>query len=295
MSAILMDGKKVAECIRDEISNEVENLKKDGITPSLAVVLVGDDPASLVYVSNKEKAAKQVGITSRTITLPKQTSQDHLLEVIAELNADSSVHGILVQLPLPAHIDEFEVISSIDPRKDVDGFTPENMGRLLLGRPYTVPCTPAGIVEILRSYKIDLNGANVVVIGRSNIVGKPLAALLVQKSKIANSTVTICHSATKDITEFTRVADVVVVAIGKPFFLKGDMIRNGCVVVDVGINRVEDRSSSRGYRIVGDVDFDSVSQVCSFVTPVPGGVGPLTVAMLLRNTLMVAKAQRCRQ
>ncbi|MGQ9602932.1 MAG: bifunctional methylenetetrahydrofolate dehydrogenase/methenyltetrahydrofolate cyclohydrolase FolD [bacterium] len=295
MPAILMDGKMVAERIRNEISEEVKNLSRIGLKPSLAVVLVGNDPASQVYVSNKEKAAKQVGIFSKTITLPAETSQDRLLEVIADLNADISIHGILVQLPLPSHINEFEVISSIDPWKDVDGFTPENMGKLLLGKPYTIPCTPAGIIEILRSYEIDLDGANFVIIGRSNIVGKPLAALVMQKSKIGNSTVTVCHSATKEIAAFARMADIIVVAIGKPFFLKADMIRRGCVVVDVGINRIENSKNPRGYNIVGDVDFDSVSQVCSYITPVPGGVGPLTVAMLLRNTLTVAKAQRCRE
>lgn len=295
MPAILMDGKMVAKRIRSEISEEVKNLSRIGLKPNLAVVLVGNDPASQVYVSNKQKAAKQVGIFSKTITLPAATSQDRLLEVIADLNADISVHGILVQLPLPSHINEFEVISSIDPWKDVDGFTPENMGKLMLGKPYTIPCTPAGIIEILRSYEIDLDGANFVIIGRSNIVGKPLAALVMQKSKIGNSTVTVCHSATKEIAAFARMADIIVVAIGKPFFLKADMIKRGCVVVDVGINRIENSKDPRGYNIVGDVDFDSVSQVCSYITPVPGGVGPLTVAMLLRNTLTVAKAQRCRE
>lgn len=293
MAAILMDGKKVAERLRIEIADEAKKITEAGVKPTLAVVMVGNNPASAVYVSNKQKAAKQVGIESRTIALPEQISQQDLLEVIANLNSDRGIHGILVQLPLPSHMDELEVISSIDPRKDVDGFTPQNMGKLLLGRPFTVPCTPAGIVEILNAYGIDLDGANVVVIGRSNIVGKPLAALMMQKSKNGNSTVTVCHSATKDIASFTRMADIVVVAIGKPGFLKGDMVRKGCVVVDVGINRIEDQMSRSGYRIVGDVDFESVCQVASFLTPVPGGVGPLTVAMLLRNTLIVARAQIC--
>ena len=295
MSAVLLDGREVARQIREEVRSEVEQLRRDGIIPSLTVVLVGENPASQIYVANKEKACRKVGIESKTIRLPASASQDEVLELVGNLNADRSVHGILVQLPLPDHIDEFAVICAIDPRKDVDGFSPENLGRLLLGKPYTVACTPAGILELMHRYSLPVDGANVTIIGRSNIVGKPLAALLMQKVRGQNCTVTVCHSGTKDITEFTRRADIVVTAMGKAGYLKAGMVRKGCIVIDVGINRVSDASAPKGYRIVGDADFDSLAEVASYITPVPGGVGPLTVAMLLRNTVTVARGPQWSQ
>jgi methylenetetrahydrofolate dehydrogenase (NADP+)/methenyltetrahydrofolate cyclohydrolase len=288
MKATLLDGKTLAAEIRREVAGEAAELRRRGVTPRLSVVMVGDDPASRIYVRSKEKACKKAGIESSTLGLPETTSQEELIEVVTELNADHSVHGILVQSPLPPGIDSDAILCTIDPLKDVDGFTPENMGKLLLGFPYTVACTPAGIVELLDRYAVPVEGADVVIVGRSNIVGKPLAALLMQKAPGRNCTVTLCHSRTKDLSRHTRSADIVVAALGKAGFLKADMVKPGCVVVDVGINRVDDRSSQKGYRVVGDADFGALVNVASFITPVPGGVGPLTVAMLLRNTVKVA-------
>jgi methylenetetrahydrofolate dehydrogenase (NADP+)/methenyltetrahydrofolate cyclohydrolase len=295
MGATLLKGKPVAERIEAEVTEEAARLRAEGIVPSLTVVLVGDDPASGVYVRSKEKACGRVGIDSTTLRLPASLSQEDLLEVLDDLNRNKAVHGILVQLPLPPAIDPKEILCAIDPAKDVDGFTPDNMGRLLLGFPYTVACTPAGIVRLLEEYDVPLEGSDVVIVGRSNIVGKPLAALLVQKTGGMNCTITLCHSRTKDIPRYTREADVVVAAIGSPRFLKADMVRPGCTVVDVGINRVEDQAAKKGYRLVGDVDFDAVCEKAAFITPVPGGVGPLTVGMLLKNTLMVARCCGCKQ
>jgi methylenetetrahydrofolate dehydrogenase (NADP+)/methenyltetrahydrofolate cyclohydrolase len=294
MSATLLKGKPVAAKIEDEVAAEVAELKARGITPNLTVVLVGDDPASRVYVNSKEKACGRVGIDSTTLRLPASIGQKDLLKLLGQLNGNSAVHGILVQLPLPPAIDPTDVLCTIDPVKDVDGFTPENMGRLLSGFPYTVSCTPAGIVRMLEFYEVPLEGSDVVIIGRSSIVGKPLAALLVRKTEGMNCTVTLCHSKTKDIAGYTRRADVVVAAMGSPRFLKAEMVRSGSAVVDVGINRVEDSSAKKGYRLVGDVDFDAVSDKAAFITPVPGGVGPLTVAMLLKNTLKVAGCCGCK-
>lgn len=295
MGALLLKGKPVAAKIEDEVTEEVAELKARGIMSNLTVVLVGDDPASRVYVGSKEKACKRVGIDSTTLRLPASIAQEELLNLLGELNRNNAVHGILVQLPLPPAIDPTDVLCTIDPVKDVDGLTPENMGRLLSGFPYTVSCTPAGIVRMLEFYEVPLEGSDVVIIGRSNIVGKPLAALLVQKTQGMNCTVTLCHSRTKDIAGYTGRADVVVAAIGSPRFLKAEMVRSGSAVIDVGINRVEDSSAKRGYRLIGDVDFDAVSDKAAFITPVPGGVGPLTVAMLLKNTLKVAGCCGCKE
>jgi methylenetetrahydrofolate dehydrogenase (NADP+)/methenyltetrahydrofolate cyclohydrolase len=289
MPATLLKGKPVAKEMEKEIAEDVTGLKARGINPRLSVVVVGDDPASAVYVASKGKACDRVGILSDTVAMPASASEDRLISVIDGLNRDPDLHGILVQLPLPKHIDTDTIIRRVAPRKDVDGFTPENIGRLLLGIPYTIACTPAGILEMLDRYKVDIEGMNVTIIGRSRIVGKPLAALLMQKARGRNCTVTICHSATRDVTHFTRSADMVVTAMGSPGYLKGDMVRDGCVVIDVGINRVEDAAAKRGYRLVGDAAFDELEEKASHITPVPGGVGPLTVAMVLKNTLIAAK------
>jgi methylenetetrahydrofolate dehydrogenase (NADP+)/methenyltetrahydrofolate cyclohydrolase len=295
MTAKLLKGKPVATAIREEVARDVAELKRRGICPNLTVVLVGEDPASQVYVGNKGKACRKAGIESNTISLPETTSHDELMAVVSRLNRDRAVHGILVQLPLPQGVDENAIICAIDPKKDVDGFTPENLGKLMLGSPYTVACTPAGIVELLERYEVPIEGSNVVIIGRSSIVGKPLGALLVQKEKGKNCTVTICHSRTKDIRQFTRNADIVVTAMGHPRFLKADMVTPGCTIVDVGVNRIDDPASPRGYVLAGDADFEALTEVASFITPVPGGVGPLTVAMLLKNTVKVARSSQCEQ
>ncbi len=289
MAAVLLKGKPVARELEKEIAAEVAVLREKGIEPHLSVVLVGDDPASAVYVASKAKACDRVGIRSDTITMPASATEEEVLSVIDGLNENPAVHGILVQLPLPGHMDTDAVIRRVAPRKDVDGFTPENMGRLLLGVPYTVACTPAGILELLARYRVDIEGMDVVIIGRSRIVGKPLAALLMQKAEGRNCTVTVCHSRTKDIGRFTRAADMVVTAMGVPGFLTADMVGDGCIVVDVGISRVEDAAAKRGYRLVGDARFDEIEAKASYITPVPGGVGPLTVAMVIKNTLTVAK------
>jgi methylenetetrahydrofolate dehydrogenase (NADP+)/methenyltetrahydrofolate cyclohydrolase len=289
MPATLLKGKPVAKEMEKEIAEDVAGLKARGINPRLSVVVVGDDPASAVYVASKGKACDRVGILSDTVAMPASTSEDRLISVIDGLNSDPDVHGILVQLPLPKHIDTDTIMRKVAPRKDVDGFTPENIGRLLLGFPYTIACTAAGILEMLYRYKVDIEGMNVTIIGRSRIVGKPLAALLMQKARGRNCTVTVCHSATRDVTHFTRSADMVVTAMGSPGYLKGAMVRDGCVVIDVGINRVEDAAAKKGYRLVGDAAFDELEEKASHITPVPGGVGPLTVAMVLKNTLIAAK------
>jgi methylenetetrahydrofolate dehydrogenase (NADP+)/methenyltetrahydrofolate cyclohydrolase len=295
MAAELLRGKPVASAIEAEAAAEAGRLRAEGLVPNLTVVLVGDDPASSVYVGSKERACKRVGIDSSTVRLPASITQEVLLNLLNDLNQNSAVHGILVQLPLPKAIDPNDVLGAIDPMKDVDGLTPENMGRLLSGFPYTVACTPAGIVRMLEFYEVPLEGSDVVIIGRSNIVGKPLGALLVQKTRGMNCTVTLCHSRTKDIARHTSQADVVVAAIGRPGFLTADMVREGCTVIDVGISRIEDASAKKGYRLAGDVDFGPVSEKAAFITPVPGGVGPLTVSMLLMNTLKVARNCGCNQ
>lgn len=282
MSAVILDGKKVAQEIKEQVKSRVDELVKRGITPGLAVILVGDNPASQVYVRNKEKTCRKLGIFSLRYDLPEDTPEEELLKLIEELNTNQKAHGILVQLPLPAHIDEREILYSISPNKDVDGFHPYNLGRLLIGDPLFLPCTPWGVQELLLRYGIDFEGKNVVIVGRSNIVGKPLAMMLVQKAKGANATVSICHTRTKNLREYTLFADVLVAACGVPRMIKGDMVKEGAVVVDVGINRVNGS-------LVGDVDFEEVSKVASYITPVPGGVGPMTIAMLMANTVKAAE------
>ena len=275
----IIDGKKVSAEIRGKITAEVETLKqKTGKSPGLAVVLVGDDPASSVYVRNKNKTCKQVGFQSFEHPLPATVSQQELLALIADLNRNDAVHGILVQLPLPDQIDSTKVLEAIDPAKDVDGFHPENVGRLVTGSAVLKPCTPAGIIELLDHYKVEIEGKNAVVLGRSNIVGKPVALLLLHR----HATVTVCHSRTKDLPAIARTADILVAAIGKPKFVTGDMVKQGAVVIDVGINRVDGK-------LVGDVDFPAAEKKAALITPVPGGVGPMTIAMLMANTLQAFK------
>lgn len=289
MASIIIDGKKVALEARQALQAEISSLKQAGYTPGLAVVLVGEDPASQVYVGSKVKACEELGIYSQKWALPTETTQEQLVELIHQLNADERIHGILVQSPPPPHIDEEAVILNIDPRKDVDGFHPANVAKLVLeDSTGFVPCTPLGCMELLRAYGIETQGKHAVVIGRSMIVGKPMAHLLV--SKQANATVTIAHSRTKGLAELCRTADIIVAAVGRPEMVKADYIKPGAVVLDVGINRIADETRPRGYRIVGDVDYAEVEPHCSAITPVPGGVGPMTIAMLMANTV-----KACRQ
>ena len=288
--ARIIDGKAVAEQMRTEMKEEAERLKAEhGLSPGLAVILVGEDPASQVYVRNKTRACENVGIYSEEYRFPADYTEDALLKLIGELNKNPKIHGILVQLPLPKHIDEERVLNAIDPDKDVDGFHPVNVGRLMIGKPGFLPCTPHGIQQLLLRSGIGIEGKHVVVVGRSNIVGKPVAMILVQKRKGANATVTICHTGTSDIAHHTRQADILIVAAGRPNTITADMVKEGVVVIDVGVNRIEDPSAKRGYRLVGDVDFDGVSKKASAISPVPGGVGPMTITMLLRNTIDAAK------
>ena len=284
----IIDGKAVAAAVLDEVRAETAALKARGITPGLAVVLVGEDPASKVYVGAKDRTCQELGLHSKKITLPAETTQDELIAVVKELNADPSIHGILVQSPPPKHIDEEAVIRAIDPRKDVDGFHPENVAKLVLEDPSGfVPCTPAGCMRLLAAAGVETNGAEAVVIGRSMIVGKPMAMLLVAKN--SNATVTIAHSRSKDLPAICRRADIVVAAVGRPDMVKADWIKPGAVVIDVGINRVDDASKKSGYRLTGDVDYVDVAHKCAAITPVPGGVGPMTIAMLMKNTLQAAR------
>ncbi len=288
----LLDGKLLAARIKEEIAAEVSDLVSRGDRPPvLAVIMVGDNPASAAYVRNKIRSCQQVGFKSLDIKLPSDISQRQLIAEVERLNADPEVDGFIVQLPLPDHLDEQEIISRIDYRKDVDGFHPVNLGRTLLGLPAFNPATPKGIVEMIKRYDISPEGKHVVIVGRSNIVGKPLAAMLVQKNAWANATVTVCHSRTPDLAAITRQADILVAAIGRPRFITADMVKDGAVVIDVGINSVPDASRKSGYRLVGDVDFDAVAQRSSFITPVPGGVGQMTVAALLMNTLSAYKKE----
>lgn len=277
--------------IRAELTEQVRQMKERGVTPGLAVVLVGENPASVSYVRGKDRAAQEVGVYSRPITLPESTSEAELLRVVDELNNDPQIHGILVQLPLPKHIDENKVLLAINPKKDVDGFHPVNVGKLLIGEPDFMPCTPHGVQELLVRSGNSPEGKHVVVCGRSNIVGKPVAAILVQKAPGANATVTICHTGTRDMASFTRQADILVAAMGRAGAITADMVKEGVVVIDVGVNRVEDPSKKLGYRLVGDVDFEAVKEKASAITPVPGGVGPMTIAMLLTNTVRAAQIQ----
>lgn len=288
--AKILDGRSLAQDIRSEVTVGVAEIQqKHGVTPGLAAVLVGDDPASTIYVRNKRRACAEVGMFSDSFTLPWDTDQGEVLALIDQLNSDDRFHGILVQLPLPPQIDTQKIIESTNPSKDVDGIHPYNVGKLLQGRPDFIPGTPAGIQQILLRNGYDPAGQNVVVCGRSEIVGKPLAVLLMQRQSGANATVTICHTGTKNLAIHTRQADILVAATGQPNMITGTMVKNGAVVIDVGINRVEDSTQRRGYRLVGDVDFDSVSQKAEAITPVPGGVGPMTIGMLLVNTLTAAR------
>ena len=291
--ANLIDGKKISAEVNEETARDVTRLKEEhNIQPGLTVVIVGEDPASQVYVKMKEKRANELGLASRKIALPTATSQEELLQVVQDLNNDPTVHGILVQSPPPPQIDEKEVILAIDPAKDVDCFHPFNVGKMLIGdRDGFFPCTPQGVMVLLERSGIDPEGKHAVIIGRSNIVGKPMMALLMQKAAGANATVTVCHSRTPNIPELCREADIVVAAIGKSEFVTADMVKDGAVVVDVGINRVDDPTRKRGYRLVGDVAFDEVEKKASWITPVPGGVGPMTIAMLMQNTVKACKAQ----
>lgn len=290
--AIIIDGKKAAELIRIELKEKtVELLRTKGIIPGLAVLLVGENPASMSYVGSKEKACKEIGYNSIVLRLPAETSHQEVLEIVNRWNNDDKIHGILVQLPLPKHIDEMKVIMSVKPSKDVDGFHPENFGRLVIGLPGFVSCTPAGIMELLKRFEIPTKGKHVVVVGRSNIVGKPIANLLYQKNKDANAIVTICHTGAPDISYYTKQADILIAAMGVTHAIKAKDVKEGVTVIDVGMNRVEDLSLPKGYRNVGDVDFDEVKEKAYAITPVPGGVGPMTIAMLLSNTFKSASGE----
>jgi methylenetetrahydrofolate dehydrogenase (NADP+)/methenyltetrahydrofolate cyclohydrolase len=287
----LIDGRAIAEKVYVDLRSEIAGLKSRGVMPGLAVVLIGDDPASRAYVRSKDKMSRELGIHSVKLELPATTTQSELLGRVAELNRDAAVHGILVQSPPPKQIDESAIIRALDPRKDVDGFHPENVAKLALGdETGFVPCTPLGIQRLLIESKIDISGAHVVVLGRSMIVGKPIALLLMQKGKGGDATVTVVHSRSRNLEEITRSADIIIAAIGRANFLKGEHVRDGVVVIDVGINRIDDANSPRGYRLVGDVDFAEVAPKAKAITPVPGGVGPMTIAMLMSNTV-----KACRQ
>ena len=289
----ILDGKKTSEALKQEIAEEVKQLKNQGKkVPHLAAVLVGDDGASLTYVGSKVKACEQVGFASTLVKLPADISEEKLLQEIAKLNANPEIDGYIVQLPLPKHINEQKILLAIDPTKDVDGFHPANFGRMALDMEAFIPATPFGIMELLKRYKVPTQGKHVVVVGRSHIVGRPISILLSQKGAQGNATVTLTHSHTPNLADLTRQADIVVMALGIPEFLKGDMVKEGLTVIDVGITRLKDDSNSKGYRIVGDVAFNEVKEKASYITPVPGGVGPMTIAMLLKNTLLAYKWYR---
>ena len=287
---LILSGKEVSASVYDSLDQKIKSLRKNNITPGLAVVLVGEDSASQVYVRSKTKTFNKLSLFTKTYRLPSASSERELLELIDDLNKNNLFHGILVQLPLPGHIDSDKVINRILPSKDVDGFHPENAGLLSIGKPRFIPCTPKGIMEILKYYKIMLDGKHVVVVGRSNIVGRPISILTSLKGENSNGTTTICHSGTKDIGNHTKAADVVIVALGVPGFLKENMIKEGAVVIDVGINRVDD-TTEKGYRLVGDVDWEEICKKAAAITPVPGGVGPMTIAMLVQNTVEAAEYQ----
>lgn len=286
----LLDGKKTAEDIKNEIAAEVQSIKDaGGKVPHLAAVIVGNNGASLTYVGSKVKSCQQIGFDSTLVALPEDITEADLLAKIAQLNEDDNLDGYIVQLPLPKHIDEQKILLAIDPDKDVDGFHPTNFGRMALEMESFIPATPFGIMELLERYKVETAGKHTVVIGRSHIVGRPMSILMSRKGNPGDSTVTLTHSRTKNLAEFTKNADIIITALGVPEFLKGDMVKDGVVIIDVGITRVEDTSNSKGYVIKGDVDFGEVSKKASFITPVPGGVGPMTIAMLLKNTLLARK------
>lgn len=287
MSAVIIDGFEIARQIREDVAKKTAALKAKGVTPCLAVVLVGEDPASVSYVTGKEKALLEVGMSDRSIRLSDKTTEAELLNIIQNLNNDDSVHGILVQLPLPKHIDEAKVILAIKPEKDVDGFHPISVGNMLIGRKSFLPCTPHGVLVLLKTMGIQTSGSHAVVVGRSNIVGKPVAVLLTRKEW--NATVTICHTGTKDLVSMTKQADILIAAAGRPNTITAPMVKQGAVVIDVGVNRIPDASKKSGFRLVGDVDFEAVKEKASFITPVPRGVGPMTIAMLMQNTLESAE------
>lgn len=291
MQGKTIDGKAIAEKVKEELKEEIAALKEKGIIPGLAAVLVGDDPASHIYVNNKAKACEKIGIHSEVIKRPADTPAEELHALITELNERRDIHGILIQSPLPKHLDELEAVLNVNPLKDVDGFHPVNMGYLLLGSPIFLPCTPFGILRLFDETGVDPNGKKVVILGRGNIVGKPLAAMLMQKWEGCNATVTVCHTGTADIPAETKQADILIAAMGKPRFVTPNMIKAGVVIIDVGVNRVDDAKSEKGYRICGDVDFEGCLKKASYITPVPGGVGPMTIAMLLHNTVRAAMYQ----
>ena len=289
MTAQIIDGKQIAADMRAELKAEVAKLKAQNIIPGLGVILVGEDPASQSYVTAKERACDDMGIYSDDNRLAADASQNELMALVEKMNKDPKINGILVQLPLPKGLDESEVLLAIDPAKDVDGFHPVNVGKMVVGEKAFLPCTPHGIVQLLIRSGVKIEGANVVIVGRSNLVGKPLANMLIQKKPNANATVTVCHTRTKDLSSHTKRADILIAAAGRPNTVTADMIKEGAVVIDVGVNRVEDSTKKRGYRLVGDVDFEAVKEKASLITPVPGGVGPMTITMLLYNTIESAK------
>ena len=288
----LIDGRAIAKEVHAETDSRVVALKAGGVVPSLIFIRVGEDPASRVYVGMKERSAMKLGIRSETVVLPNETAEAELLDLVKQFNDDDSVHGILVQAPLPSHIDETKVFSMVSPAKDIDGFHPVNAGKLMLGeKGGFVPCTPGGVHELLIRSSVSVEGSEVVILGRGNIVGKPMAAILCQKKVHSNATVTICHSRTRNIARYCRSADIIIAAIGVPEFVKADMVRPGATIIDVGVNRVEDSAHEKGYRLLGDVDFKGVQPVAGKITPNPGGVGPMTIAMLMRNTVLAAEQQ----
>jgi methylenetetrahydrofolate dehydrogenase (NADP+)/methenyltetrahydrofolate cyclohydrolase len=289
MAATIIDGKQIAADMRAELKKEIAKLKEDGIVPGLGVILVGDDPASRSYVTAKERTCEELGIFSDDNRLPEDVTQEDLLALVEKMNNDPKINGILVQLPLPKHRDESEVLLAINPDKDVDGFHPMNIGKMVAGQKAFLPCTPHGVIKLLERAGVTIEGAHAVIVGRSNIVGKPLANMLIQKAPGGNATVTVCHTRTKDLAHHTLQADILIAAAGRPNTVTADMVKEGVAVIDVGVNRVEDATKKRGYRLVGDVDFEAVKQKASVITPVPGGVGPMTITMLMYNTTESAK------
>ena len=290
MAAKIIDGKAIAQQMQDEMKSDVDELISKGVTPRLDVVLVGEDPASQVYVRNKGRACDRLGMSSDTHRLPAETTQDELLKIVEGFNQNPACHGILVQLPLPKHINDEAILNAIDPAKDVDGFHPVNVGKMVVGEPGFLPCTPHGIQMLLIRSGIETKGKHVVVVGRSNIVGKPIANILVQKKEGANAIVTIVHTAAPDMSVYTRQADILIAAVGRPEIITADMVKDDVVIIDVGINRIDDATRERGYRLTGDVDFESVSEKAAWITPVPGGVGPMTITMLMHNTIESARS-----
>ncbi len=289
MAATIIDGKQIAADMRAELKKEIAKLKEDGIVPGLGVILVGDDPASRSYVTAKERTCEELGIFSDDNRLPEDVTQEDLLALVEKMNNDPKINGILVQLPLPKHLDEAEVLLAINPDKDVDGFHPMNIGKMVAGQKAFLPCTPHGVIKLLERAGVTIEGAHAVIVGRSNIVGKPLANMLIQKAPGGNATVTVCHTRTKDLAHHTLQADILIAAAGRPNTITADMVKQGAAVIDVGVNRVEDATKKRGYRLTGDVDFEAVKEKASVITPVPGGVGPMTITMLMYNTTESAK------